>query len=641
MIFTKRKNKKQLEAVFNWLSATASRQDFILLEQGGRQKAYRFDFPLKYGDQPKQVENFHESDITFYIQFSDRPVGLDNEQWFCLFETPELKIYENRKRSDASQFRPLRWGLGEEEKKTALKIARKALKIYLNDKKKPKFEDLDLEKIPLIFGLKTDLDVSLWTKGVIRGSWVVENNSLADGIISGAIFAARDPRFKPLEPEELEKTKIEIILFSDLKIPVSQDFIKENKIIHNKGYVIAREEKRGWFLPEVFNMSRFKDLNDFLMRLGTEKAGLRAEEVLDRKTEIKIFEVQDFIESNEPEKILNLRGPIAEQKNLIELEYSASLAADWLVNIQEENGNLPPIINPLIGESLKQIDWPRLAFCGLGLAEYGIFCENIKYIEAGKKVFDYLNKYIISEDNINIATAGQTLTLAYLGQLALVLDSRKTAQLCAAAIMEKERFLNFEPIRFAQISLFFILISQFDRQFLETSIKLAAAIGDNFKENIKNKKSMDLASWAEAPNLFLKLYQIKKDSSFLKEAEKMVQWLLENQMAGGGFKSFDSVDSDFAYARGTGKIVEVLANILLSNEFDSLFNRDYYIQIIKQGFNWLISMQYLPDNSYFVPEKNLGKVIGGFRHDYFNTDLWIDSAGHFILTVTRFLKTKK
>jgi hypothetical protein len=54
-----------------------------------------------------------------------------------------------------------------------------------------------------------------------------------------------------------------------------------------------------------------------------------------------------------------------------------------------------------------------------------------------------------------------------------------------------------------------------------------------------------------------------------------------------------------------------------------------------------MKMQYLPENSYFIPEKNLDYAIGGFRHDYFNPDLWIDSAGHFLLAASRFLNADK
>lgn len=43
-------------------------------------------------------------------------------------------------------------------------------------------------------------------------------------------------------------------------------------------------------------------------------------------------------------------------------------------------------------------------------------------------------------------------------------------------------------------------------------------------------------------------------------------------------------------------------------------------------------------NTFFVADAIRPMIIGGFRHDYLNSELWIDSASHVILGGTRLIK---
>ncbi len=76
---------------------------------------------------------------------------------------------------------------------------------------------------------KADLDVALWVNGALRGSAVVENKVLGEGLLQATVLASRDARFKPLELNELPGTRIEITAFSDLRIPLSEESIKKMK----------------------------------------------------------------------------------------------------------------------------------------------------------------------------------------------------------------------------------------------------------------------------------------------------------------------------------------------------------------------------------------------------------------------------
>ncbi len=637
MSFLFSKNKKQLEVIFDWLSGVVSQNDLILLEREGKQKGYYFEFPLKFGDKPRKIKALDMDDYTFWVRFSSGGIVPERNKWRLIFQSPELEICEHEKRLQKNQFKPLRWGLNEEEKRTALKIARESIEIFLKEKRIPKITDFSFS-LSGAFYLKTDLDVALWTKGVLRGSWVAVNNFLGEGIIETAIYASRDSRFKPLEFDELKDARIEITLFSDLKIPLSKSLLNKNEIFHDKGYLIRRGSKGGWFLPQVFNVSSFKTLKEFLSRLGSEKAFLQEKEIFDKKTEIFIFEVDDFIEGEEKEEIFSLAGPAARAgKPEGKIKNSAISAADWLIKMQEPDGNFVPIINPLTSRT-SQLDWPRSIFTGWSLIEFGKAVGNPKYIDAGRKNFSYGKKYILDEQIIkNFNNEG--LDLAYLGQEALSLGYSQEALQCGNRILEKENQLKFEPILFSQIGSFLAELSRIDKNFMTSALRFGEKAQIAFDNDLHQRRLMQLAVWAELANLYLKLFEIQSDSSHLQAVRKVIDWLLSHQLDNGSFRAANDSNSNFVYTRGTAKIAEVLAEIfILEKQIDGALDLAYYKNCLEKALDWLKTMQYSFENSYFIPKKNLDLIIGGFRHDYFNQEAWIDSAGHFLLAGSRFLK---
>lgn len=634
------KNKKQLKAIFDWLSQIVNQNNVILLEEKRGRKAYQFEFPLKFGNKPKRIKNFRDEDVGFYIKFYPNASESDIEKndWQLLFQSPELEIYEHKRRFQKNQFKPLHRGLNEEEKKIALKIARGSLEIFLKEKRIPQIEDFNFS-LPAIISLKSDLDVALWTKGMQRGSWVVKNKILSESLIEASISACRDARFKPLEADELPDTRIEITLISNLKIPLSENLLNKNEIIHNKGYLIKRGDREGWFLPEVFNVSPFKTLKEFLFRLGTKKALLQPEEIFDKHTEFFIFEVEDFIEGKNQDRILDLDGPIVQfKKQAVDIKKIASLAADWLLKVQEPDGNFIPVINPLTGKN-SQVDWPRSIFAGWSLVEFGKAVANPKYIGAGRKNFSYAKKYVLDETIVNAANF-TALNLAYLGQEALALNHWQETLQCGEKILNIEYRLEFEPIAFSQIGNFFLELSKDNQKFREPALRFATKAQDMFEHNLNHHRPIHFALWAELPNLHLKLFDISGENYYLKTARQAIDLFLNQQLDSGAFRS--ASDSDFVYTRGTGKITEALADIFLlkNKQIDAMFDLTYHKRCVEKSFRWLGSMQYSSENSYFIPLKNLVLVIGGFRNDYFNPELWIDAASHFLLAASRFLKAE-
>lgn len=592
----------------------ASENDIIFIGLPVLRGYYYFKFPLRQGDRPRECKiTPEENNVTFIVR---RPQAdsINSNSWIRIFSSPEIEILENKSRTKGTP--PLRWGLTHEEKQRCFKIARDALKKFLSENEE--LEKQYFNNLPARLYLETDLDVALWVDGRLRGSAVVERRRLGEGIAQAAILSSRDARFKPLALNELPHTRVEMTIMHDLHFPLSRAELSANRIYPEKGYMISWKEHRGWYLPEVFNVLRFKNLEEFLGDLAEKKTKLDRSFL--KKTDVFIFEVDDFVESHDLTAAISLWGSMAKYDTQFRLSAAESVlksslraAADWLCNIQESDGNIPPITDPLTGRQ-TQIDWPRLAFCAWALAEFGEKINEAKYSEAAIKSFEYLRRYLLSR--AQTLTQNYELTLAYFGQLALALGQQSEAKAAAEKISARSKIISFEPLRFAQIASFLKIISRMNRQFSVPFENLTKVLKENFEKGLKDNSEMNLAVWAELVNTFNGI-----DDYF---SGKVADWLKAKQLPSGAFP--ESTSSDFIYTRGSSKILEVLALEPEKNKKE-----------IEKVLAWLMSMQYTKENTFLIPKEIRPKIIGSFRHDYFNPEAWIDSAGHMLLTGARLL----
>ncbi len=599
-----------LNTFFLWLSGIVTDKDVILVDFPGRKAFFYFEFPLRYGDKPKKMKALlADKEITFIIRRTIREKLFGEAEWVKIFGSSEIEVFENKKRVNGTP--PLRWGLNENDKRLALKIARDALESFLE--KGERLAQNYFTNLNPYFYLRTDLDVALWVGGYLRGSSVVENRNLGEGIAEAVIMASRDSRFKPLVIEELPHTRIEITIMHNLHISLSVNERKRNVIYPEKGYLLQHRLSKGWYLPEVFNVRHFRNLEEFLINLAQEKARLDRSAI--QKADVFIFEVDDFIESTDRSSALVLHGPIVKSNSLTKnsqiINQKLRAAADWLCHIQESDGNLPPIISSLTGKQ-TQIDWPRLAFTAWALAEFGKVINEKKYTATAEKSFEYLKKFLLPNPQFKIPS--YELTLSYLGQLALVLKKPKDATDVAIIILNNLNQLNFEPILFAQVASFLKVLPKSYENFLITFEKLALILKENFEKNLRDGHEINLAVWAELVNTFT-----DTDKEF---SDRVVDWMKKQQLPSGAFP--ESTTSNFAYTRGTGKILEVLALEPHKNK-----------ESIKNVLAWLLEMQYDEENMFFIPKEIQLRIVGGFRHDHFNQEAWIDAAGHVLLGAAR------
>lgn len=604
--------EQQIIASFAWMSEVVTENDRILVDSPSYRRCFRFEFPVRPGDPPKVERRVRDDQMTFIMCMAARRQA-EQEGWATIFATPAMSIREKRSREVIVP--PLRWGLTRDEKRLALHIARETLRRFLTSRERP--TPRDFPGLPQRFFHKADLGVATWINGRLRGSWIAEDQYLIEGLITAATNAGQDSRFKPPTNRDLARAQIEITIAHRLRLPLSAEFRAANRILPEKGYVFPYGAANGWYLPEVFNVRRFRTLEELLGDLAQEKVRLPRE--THRKAKIFICEVDDFIESADRSRALSLSGPVVKPKPLVLdstfLEQRLRMAADWLRRIQEPDGNIPPITDPFNGHQ-AQMDWPKLAFTAWALTEFSETIKEKQYLQAAAKSFEYLRDHFIKQEP-RLPNPG--LTYAYLGQLALSQGKIVEAHAAGGQILQLSHAVSFEPVVYSQIASFLTRLSNTDPTVRPVLKNLQKTLKRRFEEDQRNGNPMSLAAWAELANTFS-----NTDPSF---ARNVTAWLKRRQLPSGAFP--DSTVSDFSYVRGSGKILEVLA-----------LQPQEHPDAIAGVLRWLLAMQYDKETTFFVPAENRSKVIGGFRHDYLNHEAWIDAAGHMLLGGARLLKSK-
>ena len=176
--------------------------------------------------------------------------------------------------------------LSEEDGKFLVKLARKAIVTYLNEKKIieiPKDADPKLMEDMGVF-------VTLNIKNELRGciGYPEPVMPLLNAVIDAAISAAiRDPRFNPLNPAELDKVHVEVCVLTKpdlIKVDKPVDYIN-NVEIGQDGLIVESGPYRGLLLPQVateWGWNKEEFLSNTCM-----KAGFASDCWL--KTDVKIY----------------------------------------------------------------------------------------------------------------------------------------------------------------------------------------------------------------------------------------------------------------------------------------------------------------------------------------------------------------
>jgi uncharacterized protein (TIGR00296 family) len=131
--------------------------------------------------------------------------------------------------------------------------------------------------------------------------------SLKEAIMQAAQSATRDPRFPPLDKDELDSIIIEVTILTKpelINVNKPQDYLEEIKIGRD-GLIVEQGFFKGLLLPQV-PVEQDWDKEEFLSH-ACMKAGLLPDAWFDKSTKISKFSGQIFTE-------VKPRGEIKEKK---------------------------------------------------------------------------------------------------------------------------------------------------------------------------------------------------------------------------------------------------------------------------------------------------------------------------------------
>ncbi len=197
--------------------------------------------------------------------------------------------------------------LTETEGRAAVKLARKTIESFLSGGEFPKSQDLGIDLSP-VFGENRGVFVTLTEEGLLRGciGHPYPDSTLKEAIMDSAISAATsDPRFPPVEEEELKNIVVEVtILTQPEKINAAPEDLPDKVVIGKHGLIVQQGYYQGLLLPQVAPENNMDSI-DFLSHTCM-KAGLSPDAWV-KGAEVYCFEGQIFKEK-EPE------GEVIEEK---------------------------------------------------------------------------------------------------------------------------------------------------------------------------------------------------------------------------------------------------------------------------------------------------------------------------------------
>lgn len=546
-----------------------------------------------------------ETKTKAFAEIAETTVKAD---WSNIFYTPFFQIWENRSLHNVDNL-PLRFGLKQTEKEFIIAILRDYLSHTIGGVLVPQ---KPLTPLSPRFLQITDLDVTLWVKGKLRGSIVLSNQPLLNGLKSASSLASKDFRFKPISPQELKDMVIEITLISPLRVPLLQKEVSINDIYFDKAYRLSLLNKEGWYLPVVFNCRTFTNLKDLISNLLVEKLDLSQQINTPIPT---ISQTEIFISHTSTDKVSDislLSGPlpVSSSKSLANIQIEA---VSYLANVQEEDGNLLAVINPLQNQ-VKQFDLVRLAHATWSLLQYGNFSDYPLAKKVGGSSYSYLmsllNNYIYLRD-LNIYE--RSLCQIYTYRASELLDDTKVSKFLKNNLSKDETKMPDEPIlKLQYIQHLINLGSPVSLIEEQTNVVLS-----QFDYLSKNNLPISLAAYVDLLVCLDFLVKATKNTYLETRQAELIDWYINKQKSDGSFPN--TTQSSYAYTRGTLKILESLSN--LKNQ--PTLNTD--------PLPWLTSMQYTESTTYFVDSVWQKRILGGLRHDAHNATVWIDSVGHILL----------
>ena len=167
-----------------------------------------------------------------------------------------------------------------EKEDAYVRLARETIETYVRTGRKGEMP----KKLPEeMYTQRAGVFVSIKKEGQLRGcigTIQPVQPSIAEEIAENAVSASvKDPRFSPIEPEELEKLVISVDVLGDTEKIGSEDMLD----VRRYGVVVTKGYRRGLLLPNLDGIDTVEEQ----VRIAKQKAGIGEQE----EVELERFEV--------------------------------------------------------------------------------------------------------------------------------------------------------------------------------------------------------------------------------------------------------------------------------------------------------------------------------------------------------------
>ncbi len=613
---------RQRETLFRWIEGRKiAREVTVVIGSDDRTEIFRFSLNrwrrVPGGNYLGNMSCFILCEIGQFPQIRDT---LGISAWSRIFFAAFFEVWESEQYYHMQGLAlPLRFGLSEVEKHGVVGEVRQMMGDVLLGR-----EAKLTTGISDRFTDRQDLDVAVWVGGRLRASVIMRGQSCREAMEVGAWRATRDRRFAPLTKEELPEARIEMTFMSDLIFPVLKSDWDRDDVDATKGYIVSHKQSNmeGFYLPEVNNVLSLSSLKKFLTTLACKKAGIAQERL--PYCFFGQFSVFDWVEGSS--NILSLSGPVPEPKIFSSQDIRSVLdrSVAWLCQRQKEEGAIEAIFSQQKNPGIVRL--PGLGCAGHALASYATEFNDEDIRQSAERIWQYLKERI---DSLRTSARNPhfLFTLVYFLRLSFKLKhevGREQVKLLASSL---------PAIRHQTLLTLQILSSLYDyeasghAEYGKLLRRETRRLATAFKRQRDNKEQQ-LALYPELIAVASGLFQLTGDRVWNDLSKECSSWYRKHQQTSGAFPH--SPGRIYSYIRGSGKIFEVLACSPKEN-----------VYALEKVFTWIQTMQYTEENTFFMDDEERKLLVGGFRHDAFNREAWIDASAHIILGCTRWLKNEK
>ena len=175
-------------------------------------------------------------------------------------ESPERRFLDQYRENREKRLRAIR-----EKEDPYVRLARMTVECYTREGKRPEVPGWVTEEM---LDRRTGVFVSIHEEGKLRGcigTILPVRNSIAEEIISNAVSAcARDPRFDPVRPDELDRLEISVDVLTEPEAISG----REELDVRRYGVIVSSGHKRGLLLPDLDGVDTVDEQISIAMRKG-------------------------------------------------------------------------------------------------------------------------------------------------------------------------------------------------------------------------------------------------------------------------------------------------------------------------------------------------------------------------------------